>query len=183
VTKSFEKTIRHEGGNLLVRGFYEDHLRRYESFIKDGRLKVILFEDFIRDKQGTIDGLCAYLGLEGTVDVSAIDSHQNVATVPLIIPLRYFGNWIYHAFASSISNRNIPNMPAYDPQTVGATGKGARLSSRIWRYYRNRLPSRRYPPMNPDTRVFLEKLFQNRNAGLSELIGRDVADRWTYMKK
>ncbi len=87
------------------------------------------------------------------------------------------------AFASNISNRNLPNMPAYDPQTVGATGKGARLSSRIWRFYRSRLPSRSYPPMNPDTRVFLEKLFQNRNAGLSELIGRDVADRWAYMKK
>jgi hypothetical protein len=182
VTKSFEKTIRQGGGNLLVRGFYEDHLRRYESFIKDGRLKVILFEDFIRNKQGTIDDVCAYLGLEGTVDVAAIDSHQNVATVPLIIPLRYFGNWIYRAFASNISNRNIPNMPAYNPQTIGATGKGAKLSSRIWRFYRSRLPSRSYPPMKPDTRAFLERLFKNRNAGLSELIGRDVADRWPYMK-
>jgi hypothetical protein len=181
VTRSFDKTIRQGGGNLLARGFYEDHLRRYQAFIKEGRLKVILFEDFLQDKQGTIDSLCAYLGLKGTVDVASIDSHKNVASVPLIIPLRYFGNWIYSAFASNISNRNIPNMPAYDPQTVGATGKGTRVSSRLWRFYRNKMPSRKYPPMNPETRAFLEKLYKKRNAGLSDLIGCDVSDRWPYM--
>ncbi|MCP4606045.1 MAG: sulfotransferase [Proteobacteria bacterium] len=182
VTKSFEKTIQQGGGNLLARGFYEDHLRRYEQFLKAGRLKVILFEDFLSDKQGTTDALCAYLGLGGTVDVATVDSHKNVASVPLIIPLRYVGNWLYRFFASNLSNRNIPNMPAYDLATVGATGKGARWTSRIWRFYRSRLPSRRYPPMRPETRLFLEKLFKKKNAGLSEFIGVDVSARWPYMK-
>ena len=90
---------------------------------------------------------------------------------------------IYLTFAANRSRRNIPNMPAYrEPSEQEASAKSPILS-RIWKLYRNRLPSRNYPPMADDTRSFLEKLYRRSNAGLSELIDDDVSRQWPCMRE
>ena len=130
----------------------------------------------------TRDDVCAFLGLDGTIDVADVDTRQNVATVPLSIPLRLLFNKVYRTFASGWSTRNIPNMPAYDLNAIGNVAAKPRALLRLWDFYRYKLPSRKYPPMNPDTRSFLETVYRTRNAGLADLIGQDVAARWPYMK-
>ena len=180
---SFDNAIRLHKSSLISRGFYAEQLRRYTRFIEAGRLKVVLFEDLVQDTQGTVDDICQYLELEGSIDVSSINTHQNSATVPLEIPLRILANRLYLTFAANRSRRNIPNMPAYrEPSEQEASAKSPILS-RIWKLYRNRLPSRNYPPMADDTRSFLEKLYRRSNAGLSELIDDDVSRQWPCMRE
>lgn len=184
VTKSFDATLRLNGGNYLSRGYYLKHLRRYESFIAKGNLKVILFEEFLKDKQAVIDELCSYLGLEGSVDVTSLDSHKNRSSAPFNLSARLFSNRIYRLFASTQSNRDIPNMPNYSGGTRKAVRRPPRpgLLTKFGNVMGSRLPKRKYPPMRRETRVFLEKIYRSENMGLSELIGKDVSEYWEYMK-
>jgi hypothetical protein len=179
-TTSFDRSIRMHSSSLITRGFYESQLRNYTRFIEAGRLKVVLFEDFTADTQAVVDDICRYLGLADRIDVSRIDIYKNRATVPLVPPVRMLFNQLYLTFAANQSMRNIPNMPAYEPAKEGQPSRTP-LASKLWRLYRNRLPSRKYPPMRNETRRFLQKLYRRANAGLSELIGEDVSRRWGYM--
>ena len=180
-TSNFDRTIRFQSGNYLARGLYLEQLRRYKSFIERGRLKVVLFEDFLADKQAVTDDLVEFLELEGKIDVAQIDTRQNASKAPLSLPLRLLGNRIYSALSTGHTTRNIPNMPGYDPRTVGKAGAGETSSSRFWEKMTGALPAWKYPPMGDHTRDFLEKYFRRENEGLSELIGQDVSRRWAYM--
>ena len=182
---SFEHTLRHSAGNLLLRGRYLEQLRRYGNFIQRGSLKVVFFEDFVRDMQTEVEGVCHYLGIDPP-DLSTIDTHQNVSPRPLNIPARLAFNRMFGRLLPQA--RRIPNMPGYTkprPSKVGGGllrsdgGSDLRASLEVAR--RALLPNRKPPPMQQQTREFLQKLFARENAGLSELLGQDVAARWPYM--
>ena len=74
-------------------------------------------------------------------------------------------------------------MPAYNPKTAGRGGQKSKpLLNRLFKRATGLLPARPYPPMSPQTRAFLEKLYRRMNGGLSDLIGRDVSRFWPYMR-
>ncbi|MCP4676182.1 MAG: sulfotransferase [Deltaproteobacteria bacterium] len=180
-TMSFADALRFQGGNFYVRGFYEEQLRRYKSFIEAGRLKVIFFEDFVADQQAVVDDLCRYLGLQSSVDLSQVDSHKNRSSRPLSMPLRLLANRVYRMAIAGKSYRNIPNMPSYNPSTIGRRKKKTTLN-KLWESASSLVPRRKIPPMEPSTREFLQQVFKRHNRGLAELVGEDVSARWGYMK-
>ena len=178
ISVSFEDHLRLAPGNTMRRGDYKEQLMRYRPFLEDNRLKVIIFEEFISNQSAIVADILSYLGLESVSEPTA-DISRNRATVPLCIPLRLCANGVYRLLARRLSLRNIPNMPGYDAGS-GAGSRRPRLS-KLFDLYRHHLPSRAYPAMKADTRAFLEKVYRKRNAGLSELIGRDVSCYWPYM--
>ena len=180
IGESFENHLRNNGRSTIERGCYKKQLERYRPFIDAGRLKVVVFEEFVRARQETIDDICRYLGLEGSVNLDAVKTRQNAATVPLNIPLRLMGNRLYTAVAAHKSLRNIPNMPGYTDKVPKSETDP--LPIKLWDVYRQKLPSRKYPKMSPDTREYLEKLYGKLNRGLSDLVSRDLSRYWPYMK-
>ncbi|MDD9939281.1 MAG: sulfotransferase [Myxococcales bacterium] len=182
-TRSFEETIRYAPGNLLERGRYRRQLERYRSFIDDGRLLTVFFEDMVADTPGQVVRVCEYLGVP-MLDLDAVETHQNVSPVPFSVPLRLAFNRVMGRQLEG--RRKIPNMPGYelppaDQALDRGPGPGAGLEKRWNQAVRAALPGRRLPPMADDTRSFLERLYARDNAGLGELIGEDVARRWPYM--
>ena len=183
-TLPFDRTIVHDNANYLARGFYKEHLLRYSWFLSAGRLKVVFFEDFIAEKRTVIDDLCDYLGIDGTIRLNAVDSHRNPARVPVFPPLRLVFNRFYRAFFAGLTFRNIPNMPGYDPSAsiAGRRRKETTPAGRLLAAYARYFTRKTYPPMRAETRRFLQEVFARANRGLSELIGRDVRRRWSYME-
>ena len=180
IGESFENHLRNNGRNTIERGCYKRQLERYRPFLEEGRLKVVLFEAFLANQQETVDEVCRYLGLSGSVELSTFDTRKNAATVPLSIPLRLLANRIYTTFASNTSLRNIPNMPGF--KDVVPKRSNDHPLVKVWDFYRQKLPSRKYPKMNPDTKSYLETLYRRLNSGLSTLISQDVSRYWPYMK-
>lgn len=183
VTGTFEETLRYDSGAYLTRGFYKEQLRRYLAHFKGDQIKIIVFEEFVRDKQAAVDDLTRFLGLSSSVDLANIDTHRNPAPIPLSIRGRLLFNSVFGRLVERQTVRNIPNMPGFDPSLRKNTGDNhprIRALVRKWRAMQGK--KRKLPPMKPKTREFLEELFSVENAGLSDLVHVDFAKHWPYMK-
>jgi len=177
-TKSFEKTLRYNPGNLLQRGYYHEHLQRYRGFLRSGQLLVIFFEDFVADTLATIDRVCAHIGLEQPPDLNQVETRQNAGSHPWFLPGRLLVNSTFRPLFAKC--RRIPNTPGYRSHsgTPKPPPRRGSLADRIGAS----LPKRKTPSMKPETRAFLEQIFRRENSGLSELLGTDVSSRWHYMR-
>jgi hypothetical protein len=180
-TLSFERTLRQRPGNLLRRGFYRDQLARYLRHFPAAQVKVVIFEDFVADPQGGIDEVAAFLGLAASVDLSRVSPHRNAANAPLWLTGRLAANRLLRPLLKKSYRRRIPNMSGYRPDRPWherAADPRVQQALDLWEAVR---PKRRYPPMQPETRRFLEGVFRRANQGLSDLIGTDVSRRWPWM--
>ncbi len=177
-TRSFERTLRYNTGNLLQRGYYYEQLQRYQSFLDSGQLLVIFFEDFIEDTAGTIERVGAHIGLGEPPDLSEIETRQNAGSHPWFLPGRLLVNSMFRPLFAK--RRRIPNTPGYRPlsSTPGPAPQRGSLVDQVGAS----LPKRKTPPMIPETRSWLEQIFRRENAGLGQLLDTDVATRWPYMR-
>lgn len=172
----FEKTLCHSPGHLLTRSFYKPQLQRYLAVFPSHQIKVVLFEEFVSQMQEVVDAISAFLELRTPIDLAALDTHRNAAGAPFSVTLQRLQNKMFRNHAMTPYRSHFPD--AGLPQQ----GPWERLTFTLVRALRwlNR-SSRPYPPMKPDTRAFLEKLFAKENQGLSDLLGRDVKPYWPYM--
>ncbi len=185
VTHSFEETLYRKPGTYLSRGYYREQLERYRAFFGLDRLKVIIFEEFIRDQQAVIDDLTQFLGMSSTVDLSRVDTHRNPSVVPLSLPGRRLANRAFGSIIDRHTTKQLPNMPGFRMDTPKKRGETARYPriAKMLDVYRSLRSGKKLPPMKAETRHFLERLFRRENAGLSDLIERDVSEFWPYMNR
>ena len=71
--------MRREPAKLVVRGFYREQLQRYLDCFPAAQIKTVLFEELAARPQAAVDQLCAFLRLEGGVDLNKINPHQHPA--------------------------------------------------------------------------------------------------------
>ncbi len=180
-TLSFEKTLRRRPGMLLTRGYYRDQLSRYLRHVPRDRLLVLFFEDFVADPQRVTDQACAFLGLPESVDLAQVSAHQNAANAPLSLRGRLLLNRTLGSILAKSYNRRIPNMPGYNPAWQWHELASDPRLERLRQAWESVRPKRPYPPMQPDTRRFLEGVYRRANQGLSEIIEMDVESRWPWM--
>ncbi|MBM4372623.1 MAG: sulfotransferase, partial [Deltaproteobacteria bacterium] len=182
-TQSFERTLRDRPGNILRRGFYAEQLERYLRYVPQEQLKVLIFEEFIRDPQRITDEVCAFLGLPGSVDLANVDIHRNAARAPLSLRARLLLNATLRPLVAKSYHRKIPFMPGYQPDSVTARVERHPWFRKAADRFEDLRPRRRYPPMQEDTRAFLAGVFRRRNAALPELLGRELTAWWPWMGK
>ncbi|AFZ61384.1 sulfotransferase [Anabaena cylindrica FACHB-243] len=173
---SFEDMIQFSSGHLLQRGFYRQHLARYFQYFEREQIKVILFEDFIKNVQEKIDEVCEFLQLNQSVNVSNLEAHQNSALVPRNLRLHLLFN---NLFKTRICGRKyqISHLP-----NANISNQNIILDWLTNSFNQLNLTSNKpYPQMHPDTRQFLEQLFAKENSGLSQLIDFPVEQFWSYV--
>ncbi len=180
---SFEDTILFRPGQLINRGFYKEQLQRYCALFPPDRLKIIFFEQFVADTQGTMDDLCRFLGLADSIDVSAVGAHRNKARPPLNLNARLLLNRTLGALVRVNYRRHLPNMPGYKPAVPEAESKSSPILDWVVERYYDLLPERKYPAMDPETRTLLEQVYRRANTGIDELLDCDVSQYWPYMKQ
>ena len=182
VTRSFERTLRYQPGTYFSRGYYREQLARYLEHVPREQLKVILLEEFVSDQQAVVDDLTAFLGLSTPIDLAGVDTHRNPAPAPLSVRGRWLINKLIGGVVDARTIKRLPNMPGFDPGVGRAEKREQHPVLAGWvRRYRALRGRRKLPEMNPETRRFLERFYRRQNAGLSELIGRDVSELWPYM--
>ena len=50
--------------NILEPGFYSKHIRRFQDIFDKDNIKIIIFEDYIKNTENTIKSILEFLGLE-----------------------------------------------------------------------------------------------------------------------
>jgi hypothetical protein len=183
-TYDFEDTLRHAPGTILQRGYYKQQIEQFRQYFREDQLKFIMFEEFIKNIQAMVDDVCVFLGLSGTVDTGAIDTHRNIGTAPRSLRLKLSANRLNKKAAERIYRGYIPT-PGIKEQNSPCSGRCIEYLSPtiVLSKMVNRSPKPKYPPMASGVREFLERLYAKENMGLGDLIGVDIESYWPYMRR
>lgn len=168
---SFEKALSLHS-SIILGSTYAPHLRRYLDALGSERVMILVFEDFLAEPQAFIDRVTTYLGL---------------AALPLDTVKTWFNRSSYprwprvHQLANLVGRRIVAGR--YANHMGQKTGFRQRAHRKLHYYWFERfnpllLTEARPPPMRPETASYLAQHFSARNAGLSELLGRDLSRVW-----
>jgi len=175
---NFENTLQFSPGHLIQRSLYRQHVERFLKYFPRKQIKFIIFESFINNVQNTVNEICEFLELDTNIDIRSLNTHVNKALVPRSIKIQLLFN---NFFKTKISGRKYQSyhLPNAD------INNHPRFLSWISKMFHqlNLTPEKQYPPMNPETRKFLECLFAKENRGLSELVEIPLDKFWPYMRE
>ncbi|MFW5968753.1 MAG: sulfotransferase family protein [Persicimonas sp.] len=178
----FETALEKNTAGLFRRSFYRESLERYLEHFDRDQIRVVLFEEYIESPQRVIDELCEFIGVEAIIDVEQTRSHSNRSTLPLHPNIRRAANWLRQWTPSMWFADHLPKMPGGAPQCYRHM-RSHEIAAHVLAAGVDRilewLPRVGYPPIEADTRVFLENVFIRENVDLSDLIGRDLASHWS----
>jgi hypothetical protein len=173
-TYSFEDTLRYDPFSVLQRSLYLDQLRKFFRHIDPERVKVVIFEQFMADKPGTLRAICAHIGVDyHRLPPEAIDAHINGSRLPRHPAVEVAKNRLFRAGGSMSYRTWLPMRPA----TAGVRLNLTRLVNLAHRRL-NPLVKARPPEMKPSTRRLLDDYFERELDGLDELLGRPVLPLW-----
>jgi hypothetical protein len=184
---TLEGMLQYAPENLLARGHYKEQLERYFAFFPREQVKVVLFERFVADVQATVDDVCAFLGLAGSVDTSRVPTWSNKTMYPRSLWMQLAYNRLVRPVAQRrrLQGGGLPRVAGSEEGSF--TGPPFSLKHRALRAVAtldrrlNMRPGRR-PPLDPHTRDHLARYFARENAGLSALLGEDLAVLWPNLQ-
>jgi len=173
---SFEDTIQFRQNNLIMRGFYEEQVKRYFDIFPREQVRIILFEDFTKNSQQHVDDMQDWLGVERLLDVVKLEEqHSNPAQTPRSIYLQLLHNRCFADMAAVRHHqRHLPG--AERPKHKGLRQRWDRFFKEM-----NLTTKKKYPPMKKHTQAMLQSVYAMENRGLSELIGIDLKTYWPWM--
>jgi hypothetical protein len=174
----FEKALRYGPTSLLTRGFYQPQIAAYLQRFPRENVKILVFEEFVRDVQQGVDDVVRFLGLPSRLSLDGIDTHRHRGQVPRFQRLQLLQNRLFRGVLGESNRPDLPNVPRPSPTAR------QRLALSVDRGLRRlNPPARGERDLRPETRAFLEDVFARENAGLSELLGIDLARHWPYMPR
>ena len=174
-TRSFEETIRFESTSFLQRSYYEEQLRYCYNLIPKEQVKVIIFEEFIKDRQKITQEIFSFLGLPDK-PLALQTKHANKGKYPKSLKLALHRNRRLSYYYGNRYLGRIPGLP--NPIVLQGADK---WYNRVM-YKINPLTHDCPAPAHPETRIFLSQLLHKRNEGLGRLLNRDLAEFWPSFK-
>ena len=168
----FEQALSSEP-SIMLGSTYAPPLRQYLSALGPDRVHVVLFEEFRSRQQQTVDHVTAFLGVP-PLPLETVETWHNRTTYPSREKTLLALNRVGRVLARH----------RYSYHFGGQAGRWARAANAAYeRWYRlvqNRVLTQDRPPsdMRAGTRKFLNRHLSDRNAGLSDLLGKDLARIW-----
>ena len=171
---NLEDTLRFNPNSIIRRSLYKEQLETYYKFIPSNRIKVVLFEDLIKDKKSCVKEICEFIGVDfnkyGEDDLNA---HANKTRIPRNINLqlkrnrflRYFGDYRYSMF--------LPMQPK-NQKTAPLIHK---LVDTIHKRINPHRENYNFEP-NPSTISFLDHFFKMEMKGIDELTQKEIYSKW-----
>lgn len=178
---SFDEAARDHDSLIVQRGYYREQLRRYHDAVGPDRLHVLVFEEFAENLERTSSETCDFLGLSPLPRSAFRRRRSNVARVPVNLKARLWLNRAAPLLVKKSYRGRLPE-PGRDDDPRSNPWRARLWGSSLARHANSVLdrvrPRRAYPPMSPATRDALTALYQDANAGLDRLLGRDDLARW-----
>lgn len=175
---TFESALQYAPKDVLHRGDYVKYLETYYELMDERRIKVILFEDFVRDTRSVMQELCDFIGLDfGKFTDDAFDTHANSGKYPKYVQLQILKNrWLRQL--GNIQHSSLP----FDMNNRFADQKTYVRYLHYMHRLINPLSKKKVPPMKQSTRDFLEKYYRQNLQGIDELTGKPCMQTWFGVK-
>lgn len=106
--KSHEKLIqknKFDIYNILEPGFYSKHIERFQHFFGSDKIKIIIFEEYIKDVENSINSLLTFLGLDNNYDF--VEQTKNSYRIP---KNKFFKLTLENKFIRKIATSLIPTL-------------------------------------------------------------------------
>ena len=137
--------------SLLEAGFYSKHIKRFQKIFPTNQIKIIIFEEYIKNTVPTVDSILSFLGIKESItfDVSPKGAYKiprNFASQKLM------NNFTFRKVAKFI-------IPTVTRQKIGERFL-VKESSR--------------PPLKQNQRKRLMQIYQDDVENLGELLGRNL---------
>ncbi|CUH49045.1 Sulfotransferase domain protein [Ruegeria atlantica] len=173
---SFEDTIRFLPHSVLERSMYLSQIRRFLCDIPRERVYIFVLEEFMSDKAQVLKELSEFLGLDhGLFAEDAKEIWTNRAILPRSLKLQLVVNRLFRAKGNTRYAERLPF--ALDGIKDPCAGIPTRVMLKLHRAV-NRSHPKNPPPMRPETREFLDAIFQRELRGLDEIVGKDLTRLW-----
>lgn len=176
-TYSFEDTIRYDPFSVLQRSLYAEQLKNFLRHIPQDQVKVVIFEEFLADKQRILHELCDHIGVDSQLlPTDAIEAHKNQSLVPKYPAAMVLLN----RFLREAGNRRYRTLLPVKPkgaETSSNSGLKTKIKALIKSPY-NPLITPKPPKIKPATKVFLDDYFKRELKDLNAILGRDVLSIW-----
>lgn len=180
-TLSFEDTLLYNPYEILSRSQYFEQLKVYFDLFPRENIKVILFEDFLKDKKATLNEICDYIGIDSSqLPKDALELHNNPSRLPKFHKMQLLVNSKMRGMISKRYMGALPVSPLEkNTQSVEIEKpKGKRSLFKTIYQTINPVIITAPPKMSEGTERFLTEYFKNELQGLNELLGRDVLSIW-----
>jgi hypothetical protein len=170
---SFEDTIRFYPYTVLQWSMYLEQLENYFQFIPSEQIKVVIFENFLKNKKAVVEDVCRFLGIDfNLLPGYALDFHRNQARLPKYPTLQILKNRYLRKTGSMQYKSFLPNTPEIKykrnlPHVLSKIHDAVNRQSKT-------IP----PEMKLSTKKLLDNFFMNELDGLNELLGEDVLSYW-----
>ncbi|MBO9409725.1 sulfotransferase [Shimia sp. R9_1] len=171
LTCGFEKAISAHS-SIILGSTYAPHLAEYFRVFGHDNVHVALFEDFLSDKQSYLDGVTAHIGASN-MDVETLKTWFNRTNYPSLPK----GQQLINYLGQPIVSRRYRNHMGHE------SGLSHAIRKKIHYQWFKRinpilLTAQKPPAMKSETARYLTGHLSLRNAGLSELLGRDLSQVW-----
>lgn len=164
---SFERALTVHP-NLVLGSTYRPQLDQYLKHFRRDQMKIVLFEDFVRDRDATVDGVTEFIGA-ARMDQRHCRKWSNRTPYPAFPRLLLLANRIRSRLMRERYRHHLG-------VRYGRLGDAGWLAGRA---IRRIVPNIDHPPpIREPTRAYLVRHLSERNRGLSELLGRDFSLVW-----
>lgn len=163
VTKTFEQALKDD--EIYVNcSLYAEQIKQYLLYFPMESILVLLFEDFIKDRDAFLGKIQSFLGLEVQTLKNPHSTHANERHQEFV--RKYTTGWVRGIpIGNFIANR----IPKVAKQKLHNTIRSSFIGEFL-------VGKHRIPPMLPETKSMLLERFKEPNLELAELIGRDLSE-------
>ena len=171
---SLEDTLRYEPWSILDRSLYKEQLEQYYKYLPFDRIKVVLFEDFIKDKRACIKSICEFLNIDfNSLDASVFETHSNKTRIPKYVGLQRKRNrWLRR-----MGDYRYPNVLPVKPTKRLKVPFWMRIIDRMHKMINPQKPSYTYKP-KMETLKFLDSYFKSQLKGIDDVVQKDIYLKW-----
>ena len=168
---NFEDTIRYQPHKIITRSLYRDQLKNYYNCFPSNKIKVILFEDLIKEPDQVLKNLSTFLNIDYNFfdSLKFPKSHINKSYYPKYLNLCLAKNKIL----------NIQNKLYKTDLPTRLNRKNKFYVSIVQNLHKIINPLKSEPvPIKQSTKKFLDDYFYEQLIGINELVGKDILSKW-----
>ncbi|WP_242155149.1 sulfotransferase family protein [Aestuariivivens sediminis] len=171
---SLEDTLKYDPHSILKRSLYKEQLDVYYKHLPSEQIKVVLFEDFLRNKAEVIKAISTFLNLDfKAFDASNFDLHINKTKTPKYFRLQLLRNRFLKHKRDVRYAKMLPKAATFVRDMPLSYKVLNKLHGII-----NPLGDYNNFVVNPKTEILLDAYFKKALQGIDEIVGAPVMDKW-----
>ena len=143
---------------LLAHSRYHTNVKRFLEVFPREQMHLIVFDDFIADRNAVLAGICEFLGVDPSFEFSSVDRRENRSKMPIFAPLQ--------RFRMRFAANNHDGAPKSYAKAV--IRRGIDVANHV-------VETRAVPPMAQDDRAYVAGLLADEINGLEQLLQRDLS--------